>query len=158
MKTRLIITAAFLVSWFGIADGRAEAVKNGNEACLQFSQAAAAAKTQIQQARTGVYHVFRFLKITEIGLPDEKSPFARLLTTEPSSDMRVMLVCGGKISLKLARELKAGDYVAVRGRVKSVGVEAKDLMVVDPAMLQFKDRSTPKAGMELLSEVDPSAH
>ncbi len=50
-----------------------------------------------------------------------------------------------------------GDHVAARGRLLSLRDGITNRFVVRPAVLDFKDRSSPKAGRELLREIDPKA-
>lgn len=138
-------------------DVRAEAVRNGNELARDYSLTNAAGKAAFRKERTGLIHTFRFLAIQSISRPSPTNRVARLMTTEPSSDLRVEVVTDGKLSLQIAETLQVGDNVAVRGRVKSVATVQPDLIVVDPGILQFKDKATPKAGKELLKEVDRTA-
>jgi hypothetical protein len=103
-------------------------------------------------------HTFRHLLIVAIQR-DQPDPGAiTLLTREPSSDMRIRLVARQKLSLALAAGLETNMAVAVTGRLRSLGTPEPDLMVVDPAVLKHADRPTPKAGAELLNEVDRTAH
>lgn len=81
-----------------------------------------------------------------------------VMTVEPSSEMKVALVVTKPLSLELAATLTTNDSVSAYGRIKSVGVDAPNLMVVDPALLKHKDRSAPKLTKELLHEIDPTAY
>ena len=142
--------------WAGVA--KAEAVRNGNELARDYSLTNAMGKAAFQKERTGLIHTFRFLAIHSITRPSATNRAVRLMTSEPSSDMRVEVVTDAKLSLQLSETLQVGDAVAVRGRVKSVATTAPDLIVVDPGILQFKDKAQPKAGKELLKEVDHRAN
>ena len=135
----------------------ADAVRNGNEMALNFTSAKGAEKKAIQEKATGGYHTWRFLKIKGITMPTASEPSAKLVTLEPSSDMRVILVTNARLSLKIAQTLQVGDCVAARGRVKSVAVEDANTIVVDPALLDYKDKDKPVPGKELLKEIDPRA-
>lgn len=134
----------------------ADPVRNGNELCLAYREGDAAARRQLTGSRTNVIHTFRFLAIKEAYATNAPAPQARLVTVEPSSDIRVTLVAEGELSRKLAEELRPGDCVAARGRVQRLGGDPPE-MIVHPAILQFKDRAQPKAGKELLREVDRQA-
>lgn len=154
---------ACVLKWMAVAvagfalNAGAEAVRNGNEVARDYSLADAAGKKDIQKKATGVYHTFRFLLIKDIVQPSEGNRAAKLTTVEPSSDMKVIVVTDAKLSLQIAKTLGVGDCVAVRGRIKSVAVDDANTIVVDPAILQFKDKAQPKPGKELLKEVDPKA-
>jgi hypothetical protein len=147
-----------LVAAFPLVNARADAVRNGNEMALHYTTATGTEKTDVQKAATGVNHTWRFLKIKQITQPTDTDRFVKLVTVEPSSDMKVILVTNLKLSVKLAQTLQAGDCVSARGRVKSVAVEDKNTIVVDPAVLEYKDKDKPAAGKELLKEVDPRAN
>lgn len=148
-----------VAAWLALAGfARADAVRNGNEMALNFSSSKGAEKEAFKKNAEGKLHTWRFLKITSITQPAAGSPSARLVTVEPSSDMKVILVSNMKLSLKLASTLQAGDCVAARGRVQSVGGEDGMTIVVDPATLDYKDKPKPERGKELLKEVDPRAN
>ena len=136
----------------------AEPVRNGNELALKYASASADGKLQVRKAATGMFHTFRYLKIVEIRSGQPAPDGVTLVTIEPSSDLRVTLVARQKVSLEVAAGLTTNACVAAKGRVTSIGVVAPDMLVVDPAVLQHADRATPKAGAELLNEVDPKAH
>ena len=155
MRTYLKVLLSIFV-WAGVA--KAEAVRNGNELARDYSLTNTTGKAAFQKERTGLIHTFRFLSIQSITRPSATNRVARLMTSEPSSDLRVEVVTDAKLSLQIAESLQVGDAVAVRGRVKSVCTTAPDLIVVDPGILQFKDKAQPKAGKELLREVDHRAN
>jgi len=77
-------------------------------------------------------------------------------TVEPSSEMRVDFTVRKRVSLEKAKTLEKGNAVAVTGRVKSISAQ-KNQIVLDPVIVRYKDRLSPKAGRELLYEVDPNA-
>ena len=145
----LVIAAASAVS--------ADPVHNGNELALTFSQGNAAARQALQKERTGLLHTFRYLEVKEIVPAGEGRPPV-LVTLEPSSDMKVELRVDGKLSLELARTVATGECVAAKGRIKSIGTDAPDRIVIAPAVIMHKDRTDPKAGKELLNEIDKRAH
>jgi hypothetical protein len=155
MKAFWILSALALAL---AAPARGEAVRNGNELALAYSETNAVGRKQISQERTRLIHTFRFLKIDAIAYSNGPPVSARVTATEPSSDLKIVLCTDGKLSLKLLADLQAGDCLAARGRVTSIGVETPQTIVVDPAVLQFKDRAQPKAGRELLREVDKAAN
>jgi hypothetical protein len=140
------------------AGARADPVRNGNELALLYVSGKAPEQQALRKERTGMIHTFRHLLIVAIQR-DQPDPGAiTLLTREPSSDMRIRLVARQKLSLALAAGLETNMAVAVTGRLRSLGTPEPDLMVVDPAVLKHADRPTPKAGAELLNEVDRTAH
>ena len=132
----------------------AEAVRNGNELARDYGEGDAATRAKLQKERAGMIHTFRFLAVKSIERP-EGGP-VKMVTVEPSSDARVELVFNGSPSIKLAKSIATGDCVAARGRVKSISQDGKTI-VMDPGVLQFKDKDKPSAGEELLREVDPTA-
>jgi len=151
-----------IIAWAGVLLlaaqlARAEAVNNGNELALHYTRGTAAAKAQLRKDSAGVYHGFRYLKVVAMATDTNEVQTPILTTIEPSSDMQVVLYVSGKLSYELVATLSTGECVAVRGRVKSLGVENPNLMVVSPAILLHKDRATPKAGKELMPEVDRRA-
>lgn len=148
-----------VAAWLALAGSvRADAVRNGNELALNFSSSKGAEKEGFKKNAEGKLHTWRFLKITSITQPSAGANSARLVTVEPSSDMKVLLTTNMKLSLKLAAGLQVGDCVAARGRVQSVGGEDGMTIVVDPATLDYKDKPKPERGKELLKEVDPRAN
>jgi hypothetical protein len=139
----------------GAVAGYAEAVRNGNELALEYATADKAGKKAKQAAATGKLFTFRYLKIKEMTLaPNE----VRMTTIEPSSDMEVVLVARQKKSLELAATATTNDCVAINGRVIDLGRQATNRMIVDPAIIRFKDRASPKPGEEALHDVDKTAH
>jgi hypothetical protein len=136
---------------------RAEAVRNGNELALALVEADAAGKAQLQKAHTGVIHTFRFLKITAIAPACETHPVARVETIEPSSDARVTLFVTRKLSLDVLAQLKPGDGVGIRGRLRKIALGTPNAFEVE-AVIEFKDKLQPARGKELLREVDQQAH
>ena len=150
-----IQTVILIFALAGMA--RAEAVRNGNELARDYSLTNATGKAAFQKERTGLIHTFRFLQIQSMTRPTPTNRVARLMTVEPSSDLRVEVVTDAKLSLQIAESLQVGDAVAVRGRIKSVCTTQPDLIVVEPGILQFRDKAAPKPGKELLREVDHTA-
>ena len=134
----------------------ADPVANGNDMALNYFRAAPEAKAQVQKEAAGKLHVFRFLSVSEPVAAETNRPV--VVTIEPSSGLTVEVVVSGKLSRNIASTLSTGECVAVQGRVVSVGVAAPDRIVVDPAVILHKDRRQPKAGAELLHEVNPKAH
>ena len=154
--TALLLPA--LLAALAAAPALGEAVRNGNELALAYGETNAAGRAQLARDHTRLIHTFRFLKIESIAYSNGPPVSARVTTVEPSSDLKVVLCTDGKLSLKLLGDLKEGDCLAARGRVTSIGGGPPATLVVDPAVLQFKDRGQPKAGKELLREVDKAAN
>lgn len=149
-------TAGVALAVMAAAGVRAEPVRNGNDMALSFVEGDAAAKKQLATEHVGKLHTFRYLAIREM-VASTNNPPLKIVATEPSSEMVVTLSVESGMSLDLAKDLKVGDTVAVRGRLTVLGGKDGKSIEVDPALLQFKDRPTPKAGKELLREVDKSA-
>ena len=160
MKTMIALCACSIVGLgFGLApEGIAEPLHNGNELALAWSTNNAAGKHIVQQQSTGTLHTFRYLRVTAIKKDQPVTGAVTVMTTEPSSDMKVALVITKQLSLDLANGLTTNDCVSASGRIKSIGEEAPNLMVVNPAVLKHKDLNAPKLSKELLHEVDPTAY
>jgi hypothetical protein len=142
----------------GTVTGFAEPVANGNELALAYSITNSAGRQIIQKKSTDTIQTFRYLKIVAIANDTPKPGAITLTTVEPSSDMKVVLVLTTKLSLDIAKTATTNECVAANGRVKSIGTEAPDMIVMDPVALRHKDRAGPKMSKELLNEVDPTAH
>ena len=153
--TRLTTVIAGLAAAMAV---HAEPVRNGNDLALSFSTAKPPERQAIQKARTGLIHTFRYLRVIDILRDEPSAGKATVLTVEPSSDMRVKLVLSGAVSLRLVDGIETNTSVAANGRVQSLGTVAANLIVVDPAVLKFKDRADHKVNNELLNEVDSTAH
>lgn len=148
---------AVVAMLFGAAAGvRAEAVRNGNDFALEWQAADAKARPALAAAHTNLLHTFRFMKIVSVSGPDAQGAVT-IAAVEPSSDIPVVFVTDSRQSVELAKTLAAGDVVATRGRLVALKGPKGDTFLVNPALLQFKDRATPKAGKELLKEVDSTA-
>ncbi|MBI2441578.1 MAG: hypothetical protein HYV35_09420 [Lentisphaerae bacterium] len=158
MKDALTISVLSVVGLCFTLDARAEPVRNGNELALAWSQTNRVGKQAIARQATGVLHTFRYLRITAISNNWPAAGALTLLTQEPSSDLEIALVITKSLSLELAKTLTTNDSVAANGRITSIGLEAPNRLVVDPAVLKHKDRRSPKLSIELLHEIDPAAH
>ena len=160
MKTMIVICACSIVGLgLGLAPaGIAEPVRNGNEVALTWSTNNAAGKQVVQKQAAGIFHTFRYLRVTAVKKDQPVTGAVTVLTIEPSSDIKVALVITKQLSLDLANSLTTNDCVSAYGRIKTIGSEAPNLMVVDPALLKFKDLNAPKLTKELLREVDPTAY
>lgn len=160
MRTMLAICVFSVIGLsFGLAPtAPAEPVRNGNETVLAWSTNQAAGKQVLQKQAQGIFHTFRYLRVTAVKKDQPTTGAMTVTTVEPSSDMKVALVVTKPLSLELAATLTTNDSVSAYGRIKSIGLEAPDLVVVEPALLKHKDRSAPKLTKELLHEVDPTAY
>lgn len=155
-----------LLRWCGVAvffacgavSLQAEPVRNGNEMALAYMQATPQARAAQRKEITGIIHTFRFLRIVERQAEGDPPRTISFRTIEPSSDMEVAFSARQRVSLKIAANLHSNDCVAVKGRVKSIGEERPNRIVLEPAIILHADRDAPKAGAENLSEVDPTAH
>jgi|GEM_PF-2177987 len=165
MKT-MIVLCVFSVIGLGLAPvARSEPVRNGNELALAWSTNTAAGKQAVQKQATGIFHTFRYLRVTAVKKDQPATGAVTVVTIEPSSDMKVALVITKQLSLDLANGLTTNDCVSAYGRIKAIGggnghggQTTPNLMVVDPAILKHKDLNAPKLSKELLHEVDPTAY
>jgi len=135
---------------------RAEAVRNGNDFALEWQGADAKARPALAAAHTNLLHTFRFLRVGAMSGPDDRGAMT-VSAVEPSSEIPVVLVTDSRQSVELAKTLQPGETVAARGRLIALRGAKGDEFLVRPALLQFKDRASPKAGKELLKEVDRTA-
>lgn len=136
----------------------AEPVRNGNELALAWSTNRAAGKLIVRKQAVGIFHTFRYLRVTAVTKNQPAAGAVTVTTVEPSSEMKVALVVNKPLSLELAATLTTNDSVSAYGRIKSIDQDAPNLIVVDPALLKYKDRSAPKLSKELLHEVDSTAY
>ena len=166
MKNMFAVCAFSIVGLcLGLApEGIAEPVRNGNELALAWSTNNAAGKQVVQKQAAGIFHTFRYLRVTAVKKDQPGAGAITVMTIEPSSDMQVALVITKQLSLNLANGLTTNDCVSAYGRIKTIGGgnghggEASNLMVVNPALLKHKDLAAPKLSKELLHEVDPTAY
>ncbi|MCG2659910.1 MAG: hypothetical protein L6437_06675 [Kiritimatiellae bacterium] len=160
MKNMFTVCAFFAVGLcLGFApEGIAEPVRNGNELALAWSTNNAAGKQVLQKQALGIFHTLRYLRVTAVKQDQPVKGAVTVMTIEPSSDMKVSLVVTKRLSLELANGLTTNDCVSAYGRIKTIGGEDPNLMVVNPALLKHKDINAPKLTKELLNEVDHAAH
>ena len=167
MKHMFIVVCAFSLALlcFGLApEGIAEPVRDGNELALAWSTSNAAGKQRMYKQVAGIFHTFRYLRVTAVKKDQPVANAVTVMTIEPSSDMKVALVITKQLSLELANSLTTNDCVSAYGRIKTIGGgnghggAAPNLMVVNPALLKHKDLKAPKLTKELLHEVDPTAY
>jgi hypothetical protein len=140
---------------------RGAAVPNGNEYALELVEAKTPADIQeLVKSGTGRQHSFRYLEVLEIKKAENSgAPVIGLKTREPSSDMIVKFLVQKSMSLAKLQEnppTGVGDGVAVRGVIESIDPKKK-IIVLNPVIVNYKDRLAPKVGKEMLSEVDSSS-
>jgi len=132
-------------------------VDNGNTLALDFATGNELLQKELAQEAVGKLYFFRYLDIAAI---DKGGTNAlrqiKMSTVEPSSDMKVEFVVRKSVSLKIAAPLKKHDAIAVTGRIKVISAKDK-LIVLEPVVVRYKDAAAPKAGLQLLYEVDPKA-
>lgn len=136
----------------------AEPVRNGNEMALSYVTNTPAGKTTQARAVTGMFHNFRYLKVIDIRTNGADGKAATVTAVEPSSDIIVKIEVNTPMSMAIVQSLKTGECVACKGRVKSLGTVQPNVMVLDPAVINYKDRAGPKLTKELLREIDPTAY
>jgi hypothetical protein len=159
---RIFLSVACLVIWllcpsFATAAG----VPNGNEYALSLVEAQNVAEIKsILDEGVGRKHFFRYLEVLDIKKGQNNgAPVIGLKTREPSSDMIVKFLVQKSNSLAILQEEPAtqvGDALAVLGVIERVEPQKKSI-VLNPVIVRYKDRATPKAGKEMLSELDSSA-
>jgi hypothetical protein len=136
-------------------------VRNLNEVCQDYILTESEnRKADIRDAarEKNVLYQFRYLQVTKIGTNMPVKGAITLLTTEPGSGMTVQLALTKTKSLAIAREIKIGEAVAGKGRIKAFDPKKSGMVVMDPAVLKHKDRLAPTREKELLNEVDPGAY
>ncbi len=148
--------AAGAVALAAACGARAEAVRNGNDFALEWQGADAKARPVLAAAHTNLLHTFRYLRVGSVTGPDDRGGMT-LATVEPGSEIPVALVTDSRQSVELAKTVQPGETVAARGRLIALRDGKGDAFLVRPALIQFKDRASPKAGKELLKEVDRTA-
>ena len=133
---------------------------NGNELALFFTEATNDSERQtLVNEALKKQHFFRYLRI--ISLQESATdgyPCVDLAMCEPSSQMTVKCRVMKTLSLARLKEdppVKVGDAVALTGVVTGVDPVQK-LITLNPVIVRYRDRPAPKAGKELLYEVDSS--
>lgn len=136
--------------------------ENGNDIALYLEEAKGDKKkfAQLVSESKGKNFYFRYLEIMDMKSGRENNrPYITLTTMEPSSYFVVQFTVVKPVSLmKLMEEpeSKRGTAIAVTGQIASVDL-AKEKIILNPVIVQTKDRLTPKRGREMLGEIDPSA-
>ncbi len=159
---RIFLSAAYLVILLLCSSSAAAAgVPNGNEYALSLVEAQNVADIKsILDEGVGRKHFFRYLEVLDIKKGQNNgAPVIGLKTREPSSDMIVKFLVQKSNSLAILQEEPAtqvGDALAVLGVIERVEPQKKSI-VLNPVIVRYKDRTTPKAGKEMLSELDSSA-
>lgn len=144
-----------------VARGEAGGTANGNDLALFFSEAKSDTERKaLVAAAVEKQHFFRYLKITErVDSVEDRNPIVRLTTLEPSSGYSVKFIVRKTMSLEVLKRdppCKVGDTIAVTGVVRSVDKTTKNI-ILNPVIVRLRDRAAPKAGKEMLYEIDPSA-
>jgi len=159
MNRTLCVSA--LVAAVGIVvvtpDCQALPVNSGNELASHYQRAKTQAKRdELQKESADKLYFFRYLKVTKKE-PIEGTKYFRFETVEPSSDAVVTFEVKKKESLKLVENIQEGEAMAVTGNVRLLGSSNPVKIKLDPVVVRYKDHLAPKAGRELMSEVDPNA-
>ena len=134
---------------------------NGNEFALYLTEAKTGAEQKALIADAlGKQHFFRYLKIVTMQEGQTNGyPFVFLAMKEPSSHLTVWCTVMKSLSLQKLQEepvTKVGDCVAITGVVAIADLH-KNLIVLNPVIVRYKDLPAPKPGKELLAERDSSA-
>lgn len=143
------IIILILVSFSRIPPAYAEKVRNGNELALSYATNNAAGKIALIKSVAGVFHTFRYLKVTEIKANAPRDGVVTLTAVEPSSDIMVRIIVNTPLSLEIVKSLQTGECMACKGRINSSGTVQTNLLVIDPAIINHKDREAPKPSKEL---------
>lgn len=153
-------TAALLLPGTTLTS-RAE-TSNGNDFALYFSEASEDPNEQkflLDDAKDRP-HYFRYLQIMEIEEIDKDGRKVFDITAfEPASCMDVKFLIEKPVSLSLLRKdpvSKKGDAIAVTGKVTGASWES-NAITLEGTIVRHKDRLSPKMGVELLCDLDPTA-
>jgi hypothetical protein len=159
MKLARVITVA-LLAFVGLQrPATADAVRNGNELALNLTRITDEKRADLVKVRLNIIHTFRFLKVKEKSEPDPENGTIKLTTIEPSSDAIVVfdITRGSSVSYGIVQSLSTNDAVAINGRVLKITKGRPPVIELGQTVIQFKDKLTPKIGLELRTEVDPTA-
>lgn len=156
MKTFLSAALALAFVLHAQAD-----TSNGNDLALALVEAKKPqAKKALLDDAQGRPHFFRYLQIMEMQEVTEGGRTGvRISAFEPASYLNVKFTVTMPVSLSLLREepvSKVGNAIAVTGKVAGLD-PATNAILLENTIVRHKDRLTPKAGKELLSEVNPGA-
>ncbi|MDA1088685.1 MAG: hypothetical protein O2901_16945 [Verrucomicrobia bacterium] len=136
-------------------------VRNLNEVCQDYILTESEnrkAELRDAAAEKNVLYQFRYLQVTRIGTNMPVKGAITLMTMEPGSKMHVQLTLTQSKSLAIAKEIKIGEAVAGKGRIKAFDHRKSGTIVMNPAVLKHKDRLAPTREKELLNEVDAQAY
>jgi hypothetical protein len=154
------ILAVTLLACAGLTrPAAADTVRNGNELALNLTRLNDQKRYDLVRTRLNMIHTFRYLKIKEKSAPDAETGEIKLKAIEPSSDATVVFSInrGSQVSYGIVQPLTTNDAVAVNGRVLKVSKDRPPVIELGQTVIQFKDKLTPKIGLELRTEVDPTA-
>jgi hypothetical protein len=159
MKLARIIAVAGLVLAGAGLPAQADSVRNGNELALNLTRFTDEKRADLVKTRLNMIHTFRFLKIKEKSEPDPETGAVQLKTVEPSSDAVVIFTInrGSRVSYDIVQPLTTNDAIAINGRLVKVSKDRPPVIELGQTVVQFKDRDKPKIGLELRTEVDPTA-
>ena len=147
---------AVILALAGAAAASAQ-TESGNELALRISRAEPARQTQVRKEAAGKLFFFRYLSITRLQRVETNGTVCfNIRAVEPSSEMVVSFAVDKAESLRKIESVQVGDAVAVTGRVKSFDKPKKEIEL-DPVVVRYKDRPSPKLRKELLYELDPEA-
>ena len=71
--------------------------------------------------------------------------------------MTFVITRGSKVSYDIVQALTTNDAIAINGRLIKVSKDRPPVIELGQTVVQFKDRDRPKIGLELRTEVDPTA-
>lgn len=159
MKLARVIAVAGLVLAGSGQPALADSVRNGNELALNLTRLTDDKRADLVKTRLNMIHTFRFLKVKEKSEPDPETGAIRLKTSEPSSDAIVTFTItrGTRVSYDIVQALTTNDAIAINGRLEKVSKGRPPVIELGQTVVQFKDRDKPKIGLELRTEVDPTA-
>ena len=158
--TRVKLSAAllFLAAGALLFSGSALAgIDSGNELSRRLTNSQRGQETGMEKSAADNLYFFRYMRVTEKkAITNSTQSACAFKASEPSSGMTVEFVVTKKESLKLAETVQEGESLALVGRIKSIS-KADKKIVLQSVILRYKDRSEPKSGKELLSDIDPNA-
>ena len=159
MKLARVIAVAVL-TFVGLqGPAAADSVRNGNELALNLTRLNDEKRADLVKVRLNMIHTFRYLKVQEKSEPDPENGTIKLKTIEPSSDAVICFAItrGASVSYGIVQALTTNDAIAINGRVLKITKGRPPTIELAQTVVQFKDKLAAKIGLELRTEVDPTA-
>ena len=131
--------------------------ESGNEIARRLMYGQKGQEKAMEKDAAGKVCFFRYMLVKQMTALTNSTPTTYQFTTvDPGSGMYAEFLVTKKESLKLAETVKEGESLALVARIKTIS-KANNKIGLESAILRYKDRPAPKAGKELLSDIDPNA-